>query len=124
MSQLTATRWGHPDPSTGSEHGRVTRLSPAMAAYRAATAGREHRTTVATAADATTGMHPWTAPSRGRGHGWPGQVKGYAPLLLDFPMEVGDRTVPLCWLEGDDDIDWYHELELGCMGRRPIRDLD
>lgn len=51
------------------------------------------------------------------------EVKGYAPLLLDFPMEVGDRTVLLCWLEGDDDIDWYHELELGFMGRRPISGL-
>ena len=52
------------------------------------------------------------------------QVKGYAPLLLDFPMEVGDGTVLLCWLEGDDDIAWFHEPELGFMGRRPLADLD
>ena len=51
------------------------------------------------------------------------ELKGYAPLLLDFPMEISDRTVLLCWLEGDDDIDWYHELELGFMGRRPLADL-
>ena len=51
------------------------------------------------------------------------QVKGYAPLLLDFPMELGDRTVLLCWLEGDDEIGWYHELELGFMGRRPLDQL-
>lgn len=51
------------------------------------------------------------------------QVKGYAPLLLDFPMEVADRVVLLCWLEGEDDLRWYHELETGFMGRRPLDQL-
>lgn len=51
------------------------------------------------------------------------QVKGYAPLLLDFPMEVGDRTVLLCWLEGEDGLDWYHETATGFMGRRPLDQL-
>jgi hypothetical protein len=51
------------------------------------------------------------------------QVKGYAPLLLDFPMEVGDRTVLLCWLEVEDRLDWYHETATGFMGRRPLHAL-
>lgn len=51
------------------------------------------------------------------------QVKGYAPLLLDFPMEVGDRTILLCWLEGEDDLAWYHEVATGFMGRRRLTDL-
>lgn len=51
------------------------------------------------------------------------QVKGYAPLLLDFPMEVGNRTVLLCWLEGEDELGWYHETATGFMGRRPLQDL-
>ena len=51
------------------------------------------------------------------------QVKGYAPLLLDFPVPVDGRTVLACWLEGDDGLDWYHEEELGFMGRRPLADL-
>jgi hypothetical protein len=48
------------------------------------------------------------------------QVKGYAPLLLDFPMQVGDRTVLLCWLEGEDELGWYHETATGFMGRLPL----
>lgn len=52
------------------------------------------------------------------------QVKGYAPLLLDFPMEVGDRVVLLCWLEGEDRLGWYHELETGFMGRRRLDQLE
>ena len=51
------------------------------------------------------------------------EVKGYAPLLLDFPMQVGDRTVLLCWLEGDAGLDWYHEVATGFMGRRPLSRL-
>ena len=48
------------------------------------------------------------------------QVKGFAPLLLDFPATRGGRPVLLCWLEGDDDLAWYHRTELGFLGRRPL----
>ncbi len=51
------------------------------------------------------------------------QVKGYAPLLLDFPAEVGDRTVLLCWLEGEPELAWWHETATGFMGRRPLKQL-
>jgi arsenite methyltransferase len=46
------------------------------------------------------------------------QVKGFAPLLLDFPAELGGEDVLLCWLEGDDELAWYHRLDLGFAGRR------
>jgi hypothetical protein len=48
------------------------------------------------------------------------QVKGFAPVLLDFPGERGGRQVLWCWLEGDADIGWYHRTECGFPGRRPI----
>lgn len=47
------------------------------------------------------------------------EVKGWAPLLLDFPMEP-DGGVLLCWLEGEDAIGWYHEAAHGFAGRRPL----
>ncbi|HLG01007.1 MAG TPA: DUF2203 domain-containing protein [Acidimicrobiia bacterium] len=47
------------------------------------------------------------------------EVKGWAPLLLDFPMEP-DGAVLLCWLEGEDAIGWYHEAAHGFAGRRPL----
>ncbi len=46
------------------------------------------------------------------------QVKGFAPLLLDFPGERDGVPVLWCWLEGDDDIVWYHRLDTGFAGRR------
>jgi hypothetical protein len=50
------------------------------------------------------------------------QVKGYAPLLLDWPGELHGRPVLWCWLEGDRDIAWYHRPECGFAGRRPVPD--
>jgi hypothetical protein len=48
------------------------------------------------------------------------QVKGFAPVLLDFVGERDGRPVLWCWLEGDDDIRWYHRQECGFAGRRRI----
>ncbi len=47
------------------------------------------------------------------------QVKGWAPLLLDYPGELDGEPVLWCWLEGDADIAWYHRLDSGFAGRRP-----
>ena len=56
--------------------------------------------------------------SRLRGSG--ADIKGFAPLLLDFPADLDGEPVLLCWLEGDADLDWYHPYELGFAGRRPL----
>jgi len=48
------------------------------------------------------------------------QVKGFAPLLLDFPSLLDGREVLLCWLEGETDITWYHEPEHGFAGRQKL----
>jgi hypothetical protein len=48
------------------------------------------------------------------------EVKGVAPLLLDFPAVLAGESVRLCWLEGDTELSWYHRTELGFAGRRPL----
>ncbi len=48
------------------------------------------------------------------------QVKGVAPLLLDFPAELDGVPVLLCWLEGDADLAWYHRADVGFLGRRRL----
>lgn len=48
------------------------------------------------------------------------QLKGLAPLLVDFPAEIEGAPVLLCWLEGDPDLDWYHRADLGFAGRRRL----
>jgi hypothetical protein len=56
--------------------------------------------------------------SRVVGHGV--ELKGVAPLLLDFPAELAGEPVLLCWLEGDAELGWYHRLDLGFAGRRRL----
>jgi len=48
------------------------------------------------------------------------QLKGFAPLLVDFPADLDGVPVLLCWLEGDRELAWYHRLDLGFPGRRPL----
>jgi hypothetical protein len=47
-------------------------------------------------------------------------LKGFAPLLLDFPAEFDGVPVLLCWLEGEAELGWYHRLPHGFAGRRRI----
>lgn len=49
------------------------------------------------------------------------ELKGLAPLLLDFPSELQGVPVLLCWLEGDRELSWYHRVDLGFAGRRRLR---
>lgn len=48
------------------------------------------------------------------------ELKGIAPLIIDFPSQLHGRPVLLCWLEGETSLDWYHAPEVGFMGRRPL----
>ncbi|MGH3671702.1 MAG: DUF2203 domain-containing protein [Pseudonocardiaceae bacterium] len=54
------------------------------------------------------------------GHGI--EIKGFAPVLLDFPAELDGVSVRLCWLEGESDLAWYHRSDLGIAGRRRLSD--
>jgi hypothetical protein len=48
------------------------------------------------------------------------ELKGVAPLLVDFPADLDDVPVLLCWLEGEAELGWYHRLDLGFAGRRRL----
>jgi hypothetical protein len=41
--------------------------------------------------------------------------------LIDFPAETaaGDDYY-LCWLDGEDEIEWWHWIEAGFAGRTPL----
>ena len=48
------------------------------------------------------------------------ELKGFAPLLIDFPAELNGVSVRLCWLEGESSLEWYHRSDLGIAGRRRL----
>lgn len=48
------------------------------------------------------------------------QIKDINSGLLDFPAWRADHEVCLCWKYGEDAIRFWHEIEAGFAGRRPI----
>ena len=40
--------------------------------------------------------------------------------LVDFPAIRDDREVYLCWVESEDEIGYWHDLEAGFAGREPL----
>lgn len=52
------------------------------------------------------------------GHGV--QVKDLDEGLVDFPALRGGETVLLCWRLGEDEIRYWHRVEDGFAGRRPL----
>jgi hypothetical protein len=86
--------------------------------------------------------HALAGGSAGNGGGAPGKQVGEAFLelqaavlaidergivlrdldrgLIDFPSLRDGREVYLCWVEGEDDIGYWHELDEGFDGRQPI----
>ena len=40
--------------------------------------------------------------------------------LVDFPSIRDGREVYLCWVEGEDEIGYWHDLEAGFAGREPL----
>lgn len=49
------------------------------------------------------------------------ELKDYTRGLIDFPSLRGERVVYLCWQIGDgDEIGWWHEIDAGFAGRRPL----
>jgi hypothetical protein len=42
--------------------------------------------------------------------------------LLEFPFQLGEDVVMLCWLQGDANITQWHEAEAGWDERQPLDD--
>ena len=48
------------------------------------------------------------------------EIKDLSRGLVDFPSEREGRVVYLCWMLGEDDITFWHELDAGFPGRQPL----
>lgn len=51
-------------------------------------------------------------------------LREIATGLLDLPALVAGRQVWLCWRLGEEAFGWWHELETGFAGRRPLAELE
>jgi hypothetical protein len=50
------------------------------------------------------------------------QIKDYDAGLIDFPCEYEGRIVLLCWKIGEEEINYWHEIEAGFAGRQLLTD--
>jgi hypothetical protein len=48
------------------------------------------------------------------------ELKGIDEGLIDFPADRDGRVVYLCWKLGEEQIAFWHELDTGFAGRRPL----
>jgi hypothetical protein len=48
------------------------------------------------------------------------QIKDLRRGLVDFPAVREGREVFLCWEEGEDDIEYWHDLDAGYVGREQL----
>jgi hypothetical protein len=55
--------------------------------------------------------------------GWGITLRDIDTGLIDFPALVSGRQVWLCWQLGEDDVGWWHEMDDGFAGRRPLIEL-
>ncbi len=53
-----------------------------------------------------------------------GVIKGVDPILVDFLSYHEDRYIWLCWREDEDTIRFWHELNDGFAGRKPVEYLE
>ena len=52
------------------------------------------------------------------------ELKDLDEGLIDFPALHRGETVLLCWKLGEDEIRYWHRVEDGFAGRRPVEELD
>ncbi len=48
------------------------------------------------------------------------EIKDIDRGLLDFPSEIGGQEALLCWMVGEQRIEFWHSREDGFAGRRPL----
>jgi hypothetical protein len=53
-------------------------------------------------------------------HGLGALVKDPDEGLVDFPARRGDEDVYLCWRLGEDEIEYWHGVDEGFAGRKPL----
>ena len=55
---------------------------------------------------------------------WGVTLRDIGTGLVDLPALANGRPIWLCWKLGEDDIAWWHELDAGIAGRKPLIELE
>jgi hypothetical protein len=55
---------------------------------------------------------------------WHVELRDIETGLIDFPALANGRPIWLCWRFGEDGIGWWHDVNVGFAGRRPLIELE
>jgi hypothetical protein len=55
---------------------------------------------------------------------WGVALRDIGTGLVDIPALASGRPIWLCWKLGEDDIAFWHELDAGIAGRKPLIELE
>ncbi len=55
---------------------------------------------------------------------WGISLRDISSGLVDFPALASGRPIWLCWKLGEDEIEYWHELDAGIAGRKPLIELE
>ncbi|HSM32527.1 MAG TPA: DUF2203 domain-containing protein [Anaerolineae bacterium] len=55
---------------------------------------------------------------------WGISLRDIGTGLVDFPALASGRPIWLCWKLGEDEIAFWHELDAGIAGRKPLIELE
>lgn len=55
---------------------------------------------------------------------WSVALRDIGSGLVDIPALANGRPIWLCWRLGEDDIAYWHELDAGIAGRKPLIELE
>jgi hypothetical protein len=122
-----------------SANARVAELRPLLAALRdardAIAAGQRRLTELASADDADPallareqGGMTVTVKSMEQAvrpiDTWSVALRDIGTGLVDIPALANGRPIWLCWKLGEDEIAYWHELDAGIAGRKPLIELE
>ena len=105
-----------PDALPGITDRPVAPAAPASPAEEALEEGRRIRLRIQ-------GVVDQMQASVARIDGWGITLRDIDSGLIDFPALVTGRQVWLCWRLGEDDVDWWHDLNSGVAGRKRLSEL-
>lgn len=55
---------------------------------------------------------------------WGVTLRDIGTGLVDLPALANGRPIWLCWRLGEGDITWWHDLDAGLAGRKPLIELE
>lgn len=55
---------------------------------------------------------------------WGVALRDIGSGLIDVPALANGRPIWLCWKLGEDEVAWWHELDAGIAGRKPLIELE